>query len=161
MAVKTTPQIDRNDGKRYRVMHHIGGFTPTEEELMHDHIPGGIEHLNIITLDKIPENINLARLFRLGALREATQAELTEYDKGNHGVQDTIREDEPDATEFPSNPIGKDDITGDIDPQVMSRAQMSSFTKADLIVAAQANQVVGYSQMTKDELLDALAALKK
>lgn len=161
MAVKQTPQYDRNDGKRYRVMHHIGGFTPTEEELMQDHIQGGVEHLNIITLDRIPENINLARLFRLGSLREATAAELAEYDKGNHGVQDTIREDEPDATEFSSNPIGKDDITGNVDPQSMSRATMSNFTKADLIVAAQANQITGYSQMTKDELLDALAALKK
>jgi hypothetical protein len=160
MAVKQTPQIDRNDGKRYRVMHHIGGFTPTEDELIHDHIQGGIEHLNVITLDKIPENINLSRLVRLGAIREATQAEIEEYDKGNHGVQDTIREDEPDAEKFPSNPIGKDDVTGKVNPLVMSRAEMSMFNKADLITAAQEHKIIGYSAMSKDELLDALAELK-
>jgi len=141
-------------------MHHIGGFTPTEDELMQDHIPGGVEHLNIITLDRLPENINLDRLARLGAIREATPAEVTEYDKGNHGVQDTLREDEPELEDFASNPVGRDDKTGKVDPQRMSRAEMSEFTKADLIIAAQENKIVGYSSMSKDELLDSLAGLK-
>jgi hypothetical protein len=161
MATLQKTKIDKDSGVKYRVMHHIGGFQPTETEPMHDHIPGGIEHLNIITLDTLPPEINLDRLVTLGAIRPATEAEIAEFDKGNHGVQDTIREDEPNPEQFATNPTGKGDDTGKINIEKMSKAELSNFTKADLVIEAQARQIPGYTIMNKEELLDALVASKK
>lgn len=88
--------------KKYaRVMHHIGGLTGANDNA--DMIRGGEDELNLITEQDVPPGTDVERLFKLGALREATPDEVKRFEVSK-GLRDP--EDEDSFTTFTTGSAG-------------------------------------------------------
>jgi hypothetical protein len=156
-----------------RVMHHIGGLSGNNDNS--DMIRGGVDEMNLITEADIPAGTDIERLFKLGALREATADEVKQFE-----ISKGIREADPDDKEFTDfttgsaglksdptksgavkeqNAGGAGEPSGEGDPasyKGMGKGELSEYTVPELKDFAKEAGIEGYATMLKPELLDAL-----
>jgi hypothetical protein len=151
---------------RYRVMHHIGGFPHKEGTAGIDQaILGGVDNLQIITLDDLPEGIDTKRLIDVGALRKATSEEIEAFEElGQEGARTLGTGTAPAFTTGNDTARGageRGSKEGQGTPRTgtgMTKGELSENTVADLRVMAKEQGIEGAASMNKAELLDALTA---
>jgi hypothetical protein len=86
-----------------RVMHHISGLTAANDNS--DMIRGGEDELMLIERKDIPEGIDLERLAKLGAIREATPDEVKRWEVSK-GLRSADEDDDTFARFTTGNPGG-------------------------------------------------------
>jgi hypothetical protein len=152
------------DATKYRVMHHIGGFPHEEGKAGIDQaILGGVDFLQIITLDQLPSNIDTKRLIDIGALRKATSEEIEAFEEsGAEGARTLGTGTSPALTtgnETPRDPGAVGSREGQREPRTptgMTKGELSEHTVPELREMAKEAGIEGAGQMNKSELLDAL-----
>ncbi len=168
--------------KYARVMHHIGGLSGQNDNS--DMIRGGEDEFTLITDKDLPEGIEkeqVARLFELGALREATPDEVERWEVSK-GLRKPAAAD-ADVTAFTTGnetlqggqgaaPVGGGADEAELGSGAaigsaghsgtykgLTKGELSEFTVPELKGMAKEEGIEGYAEMNKDPLLEALLAL--
>jgi hypothetical protein len=163
-----------------RVLHHIGGLTGKNDNS--DMLTGGDGdegHLNLITEDDLhrmeyENDINVKRLFDLGAIRPATPDEVYRFRKQRgETVEAPV---EPLSADFLENTkgdtskmAGTDNTAstggkgsaGSASYKGMTKGELSELEWPELRSYGKAESIEGYGQMDKETLLNALTSLGK
>lgn len=129
----------------YRAMHNLGAIPGKDT-----HIRGGADVLSLISADDLElaasEGTDLARLYDLGALREATAEEVEEWERRD-GVIDSYELITNASNGNPFVTAAEENAT---------KGELSEKTVTELKALATARGIENVEQMKKAELLTAL-----